>query len=109
MLLIYLWCILLNLGAAAINQVEVQWRIVIFLALLLLSAGFAMRLHLFEPVLRHHYNPKTQQDEIVTPDNPAFAQEVEAEREHHEQIRSKLKTKARRGASGSKGGAGNER
>ena len=108
-LLIYLWCILLNLGAAAINQVEVQWRIVIFLALLLLSAGFAMRLHLFEPVLRHHYNPKTQQDEIVTPDNPAFAQEVEAEREHHEQIRSKLKTKARRGASGSKGGAGNER
>ena len=108
-LLIYLWCILLNLGAAAINQVEVQWRIAIFLALLLLSAGFAMRLHLFEPVLRHHYNPKTQQDEIVTPDNPAFAQEVEAERDHHEQIRSKLKTKARRDASGSKGGTGNGR
>ena len=50
----------------SINQVEVQWRI-IFIALLALSAGFAMRLHLFEPVLRHHYNPKTHQDGTVTP------------------------------------------
>ena len=33
-LLIYLWCILLNLGAAAINQVEVFWRFIIFLVLL---------------------------------------------------------------------------
>ena len=39
---------------------------------------FATRLHLFEPVLRHHYNPKTQQDEIVTPDDPAFAAEERA-------------------------------
>ena len=95
-ILIYLWCILLNLGAAAINQVEVQWRIVIFIALLALSAGFAMRLHLFEPVLRHHYNPKTQQDEIVTPEDPGFADEVEAKREQHEKIRSKLDIRNRK-------------
>ena len=75
MLLIYLWCILLNLGAAAINQVEVFWRFIIFLVLLGLSAAFAFRLHLFEPVLRHHYNPKTKKDEIVTPDDEAFADE----------------------------------
>ena len=90
-LLIYLWCILLNLGAAAINQVEVFWRFVIFLVLLALSAAFAFRLHLFEPVLRHHYNPKTKKDEIVTPDDEAFADEVRAERRQHQERIAKLK------------------
>ena len=89
-LLIYLWCILLNLGAAAINQVEVEWRIVIFLFLLACSAVFAVRLHLFEPVLRHHYNPKTHQDEIVTPDNPAFDEEARAQREERRERLSKI-------------------
>lgn len=83
-LLIYAWCILLSLGAAAINQVEVAIRIAIFVVLLVCSAFFAMRLHLFEPVLRHHYNAKTHQDEIVTPDDPAFAdEEAKAQSERH--------------------------
>ena len=93
-LLIYAWCLLLSLGAIVINQTGVQLRIVIFLVLLVSSAFFAMRLHLFEPVLRHHYNPKTHQDEIVTPDNPAFAEEVRAERDEHEQRLEKLMPRA---------------
>lgn len=80
-LLIYGWCILLSLGASAINQVSVFMRFVIFIALLASSAAFALHLHLFEPVLRHHYNPKTHKDELVAPDNPAFAEEVRAARE----------------------------
>lgn len=78
-LLIYAWCLLLSLGAMVINQVSVGPRIAIFVTLLVCSAFFAMRLHLFEPVLRHHYNPKTQQDEIVTPEDEAFADEVRAD------------------------------
>ena len=87
-LLIYLWCILLALGAAAINQVGIEARIVIFAALLACSIAFAMRLHLFEPVLRHHYNPKTHKDEIVTPDDPAFAEEEQAA-EHNKKAHGK--------------------
>ena len=89
-LLIYAWCLLLSLGAIVINQTGIELRIVIFFVLLVSSAFFAMRLHLFEPVLRHHYNPKTHQDEIVTPDNPAFADEVRAERDEREQRIEKL-------------------
>ena len=89
-LLIYAWCLLLSLGAIVINQTGIELRIVIFIVLLVSSAFFAMRLHLFEPVLRHHYNPKTHQDEIVTPDNPAFADEVRAERDEREQRIEKL-------------------
>ena len=82
-LLIYAWCILLSLGAAAINQVGVIWRVLIFLALLACSAAFAIHLHLFEPVLRHHFNADTHEDEIVTPDDPAFAdEEATAEAKH---------------------------
>ena len=88
-LLIYLWCILLSIGAATINQVGIEARIVIFLVLLACSAAFAMRLHLFEPVLRHHYNPKTHKDEIVTPDDPAFAQEEQAQRRHRRELHEK--------------------
>lgn len=86
-LLIYAWCILLSLGAAAINQVDVFWRVLIFLALFACSAAFAVHLHLFEPVLRHHYNASTHEDEIVTPDDPAFAAEeaaAEAKRSRHQ-------------------------
>ena len=93
-LLIYAWCILLALGATVINQVPVEARIFIFILLLVCSAAFAMRLHLFEPVLRHHYNPKTRTDELVTPDDPAFQEEEEAEErqraEHREEIREEI-------------------
>lgn len=78
-LLIYAWCILLAVGATLINQVRMELRVLIFLVLLGGSTIFAMRLHLFEPVLRHHYNPKTHQDEIVTPEDPAFTEEQRAE------------------------------
>lgn len=83
-LLIYGWCILLSAGAAAINQVDVPTRIFIFVMLMVVSAAFAKHLHLFEPVLRHHYNSKTHEDELVTPEDPAFKQEElrDAEREH---------------------------
>ncbi|MDY4040754.1 MAG: MraY family glycosyltransferase [Collinsella sp.] len=74
-LLIYAWTILLSLGAATINQVEVTWRVVIFLILLASSIAFALRLHLFEPVLLHHYNAADDEDELITPDDPAFAEE----------------------------------
>lgn len=77
-LLIYAWCLLLSLGAMLINQVSVGPRIFIFIVLLICSAFFATRLHLFEPVLRHHYNPKTHRDEIVTPEDSAFAEEERA-------------------------------
>ena len=86
-LLIYAWCLLLALGATLINQVHIEVRVVIFVLLLGSSALFAMRLHLFEPVLRHHYNPKTHQDEIVTPDDPAFAEEEQAVKREREERR----------------------
>lgn len=89
-LLIYGWCILLSAGAAAINQVTVPMRILIFVVLLAVSAAFAKHLHLFEPVLRHHYNPKTHEDEIVTPEDPAFQQEVRAEEIERAEEQGKL-------------------
>ena len=76
-LLIYGWCFILSLGAVLINQVAVAPRVFIFIVLLVSSALFATRLHLFEPVLRHHYNPKTKRDEIITPEDEGFAEEEE--------------------------------
>ena len=72
-LLIYAWCIMLSAGAAAINQVEVPMRVLIFTVLAIGSAAFAKHLHLFEPVLRHHYNKRTHEDELVTPDDPPLS------------------------------------
>lgn len=89
-LLMYGWSAILSAGAAAINQVTVWWRVVIFAALVACSVAFALRLHLFEPVLRHHYNPKTRRDEIVTPDNPAFAEEARTAHEEHEELLAKI-------------------
>jgi len=77
-LLIYAWCIMLSAGAAAINQVEVPMRVLIFTVLTIGSVAFAKHLHLFEPVLRHHYNKRTHEDELVTPDDPVFKQEEQA-------------------------------
>lgn len=48
-LLIYAWCVMLSAGAAAINQVEVPMRVLIFTVLAIGSAAFAKHLHLFEP------------------------------------------------------------
>ena len=88
-LLIYAWCIMLSAGAAAINQVEVPMRVLIFTVLAIGSAAFAKHLHLFEPVLRHHYNKRTHEDELVTPDDPAFKQEEQAAEERKEGHHSK--------------------
>ena len=89
-LLIYAWCIMLSAGAAAINQVEVPTRVLIFVVLAIGSAAFAKHLHLFEPVLRHHYNKRTHEDELVTPDDPAFKQEEQAAEERKEERHHKL-------------------
>lgn len=89
-LLIYAWCIMLSAGAAAINQVEVPTRVLIFTVLAIGSAAFAKHLHLFEPVLRHHYNKRTREDELVTPDDPAFKQEEQAAEECKEERHHKL-------------------
>ena len=89
-LLIYAWCILLSAGAAAINQVEVPMRVLIFTVLAIGSAAFAKHLHLFEPVLRHHYNKRTHEDELVTPDDPAFKQEEQAAEDRKEERHHKL-------------------
>ena len=90
MLLIYAWCIMLSAGAAAINQVEVPMRVLIFTVLAIGSAAFAKHLHLFEPVLLHHYNKRTHEDELVTPDDPAFKQEKQAAEERKEERHHKL-------------------
>ncbi|MEE8716942.1 MAG: MraY family glycosyltransferase [Coriobacteriales bacterium] len=52
-LLIYGWSALLAVSAVVITQVEPGWRVVILVVLVVVSAAFIMRLHLFEPVLYH--------------------------------------------------------
>ena len=79
-LLMYGWTFLLCIGSLVMTQVETLPRILIFCVLLLASMAFAWHLRLFEPVLLHHFNPKTGADELVGPDDDAF--EEEAERMH---------------------------
>ena len=76
-LIMYAWTALLCLGTFVMTQVSVTPRIVIFLVLLLVSAIVAVRLHLFRPVLLHHTNPKTGDDELITPQDPEFKKEEE--------------------------------
>lgn len=71
-LLVYGWTALLCLGTFVMTQVSVLPRIGIFVFLLAVSALFAMRLHLFRPVLLHHTNPDTGDDELVGPGDPSF-------------------------------------
>lgn len=71
-LLIYGWSIMLSIGAFAITQVSVVPRIVIFVFLMVVSVGFVIKLHLFEPVLRHYYNPQTHTDTVLPVDDPVF-------------------------------------
>lgn len=76
-LLMYGWSALLCLGTFVMTQVSVIPRIVIFTSLFVASAVIAMKLHLFHPVLLHHMNPETGDDELVSPQDPGFKQEEE--------------------------------
>lgn len=81
-LVMYAWTGLLCVGSLVMIQVETVPRIVIFCLLLVASMAFARHLHLFEPVLLHHYNPKTGADELVGPDDEAFEEEAEKVHRH---------------------------
>ncbi|MBM6675303.1 undecaprenyl/decaprenyl-phosphate alpha-N-acetylglucosaminyl 1-phosphate transferase [Olsenella uli] len=81
-LLVYGWTALLCVGSLVMTQVDTIPRIVIFVLLLVVSFAFAHHLHLFDPVLLHHYDPKTGEDELVTPADAAFEEEAERLREH---------------------------
>lgn len=72
-LMIYGWSILLAAGAIIMTKVALPLRFVVFILLVGVSAVFIRKLHLFEPVLLHRYNPKTHTDEIVS------AEQVEEE------------------------------
>ena len=89
-LVVYAWTALLCAGALVMTQVTTVPRICIFLVLLVASGAFANHLHLFEPVLRHHRDPHTGDDELVGPDDPAFAEETEKARERREERREEL-------------------
>lgn len=67
-LMIYGWSILLAAGAIIMTKVALPLRFVVFILLVSVSAVFIRKLHLFEPVLLHRYNPKTHADEIVSAD-----------------------------------------
>lgn len=82
-LFIYAWTAVLCIGSVMMTQVTVLPRIFIFCILVFSSVLFAMKLHLFQPVLLHHYNPETGADELVTPHDPAFAEEAEKFEEEH--------------------------
>lgn len=81
---IYAWTAVLCVGSIMMTQVTVLPRIFIFCILVFSSVLFAMRLHLFQPVLLHHYNPETGTDELVTPQDPEFAEEAEKFEEEHQ-------------------------
>lgn len=83
-LIMYAWTALLCLGTFFMTQVSVMPRIGIFLTLLVISILIATRLHLFRPVLLHHTNPRTGNDELIGPQDPAFEKEEEKfEEERH--------------------------
>jgi len=82
-LIIYVWTAALCVGSLVMTQVEVGPRIAIFCILMAASVLFALRLHLFHPVLLHHYNPATGTDELISPQDPAFRAEEERFEEEH--------------------------
>ena len=88
-LLMYAWTALLCVGSLVMTQVDTLPRIAIFCVLLGVSMLFAWHLHLFEPVLLHHYDPKTGEDELVTPADDAFAEEAERLHEHERHFHRK--------------------
>ncbi|WP_028264509.1 glycosyltransferase family 4 protein [Atopobium fossor] len=79
-LLIYAWTAMLCIGSFVMTKVPVWPRMIIFIILVFASGSFASKLHLFEPVLLHHYDPDTDDDVLITPDNPAFEQEAKAQK-----------------------------
>lgn len=94
-LLIYAWTLLLCAGAIVMTQVDTWPRVIIFAALLVLSFLFANHLHLFEPVLRHHWDPEAREDVLVTPDDPAFGVEKRRDERRAEAIRAVRRRKVR--------------
>jgi UDP-GlcNAc:undecaprenyl-phosphate GlcNAc-1-phosphate transferase len=78
-LLIYAWSIFLSAGAVVMTKVGWGPRIAILLVLVGVSIVFVAKLRLFEPVLRHYYNPRTHADEIIPTDGDA-AEPEEASR-----------------------------
>ena len=89
-LLMYLWTGILCAGAVFMTQIPTTFRIAVFCVLIGVSFGFAWHLRLFDPVLLHHYNPKSGEDELVTPDDPAFAMEKERAEERSEERREEF-------------------
>ena len=89
-LLMYGWTALLCVGSLIMTQVNTLPRIALFVMLLTMAAFFAKYLHLFEPVLLHHTDPKTGEDELITPKDPGFDEEIkqlhEEEHEHIEEL-----------------------
>lgn len=82
-LVMYAWTLMLCLGSVVMTQVGTWPRVGIFCALAASSFLFAHKLHLFEPVLLHHYNPRTGKDELISPADDAFEAEAEKQSEQH--------------------------
>lgn len=86
-LLIYAWTGLLCSGSLIMTQVSTLPRVGIFCVLLGISTIFAWHLHLFDPVLLHHYDPETGEDELITPADEAFEDEAEKLHRHGRHFR----------------------
>lgn len=82
-LVMYAWTALLCAGAIVMTQVQTIPRIGIFCLLFVVSIVIAKRLRLFEPVLLHHTNPNTGEDELVSPADDAFEEEAERQEGNH--------------------------
>ncbi len=82
-LVMYSWTAILCMGTFAMTQVAMLPRIAIFTVLMVASATFSIHLKLFQPVLLHHYNPKTGDDELIGPQDPAFKEEEARFEEEH--------------------------
>lgn len=93
-LLVYAWTAFLCAGSILMTQVNAWLRAILLFILVGVSFLFAMRLHLFDPVIRHHFDPDTGTDVLITPDDPAFKEEVRREKElreeHREEIREEI-------------------
>ena len=85
-LMMYAWTTLLCIGALVMTKLEIVPRIIVFVILLAASIAFTVKLRLFEPVLLHYYNPKTGEDELVSPDDTVFMEALEQFEEEHESI-----------------------
>lgn len=74
-IVMYSWTAILSVGSIAITKVGVVYRIVIFCVLVAASAAVAWHLKLFQPVLLHHVDPETGDDELIDPRDPSFEEE----------------------------------